>query len=140
MLTVNGQIVIEDQYLRFRFIRSQGPGGQNVNKVNTKAQLSFDLRSCPALTGAVKTRLAKLAGRRLNDEGILILECDQYREQSRNRQACLNRLTELVRQALIVPKRRRPTRPTRASKERRLDAKQRRSGVKSLRRHAIDND
>jgi ribosome-associated protein len=140
MLLINEAITIEDQYLRFRFVRSQGPGGQNVNKVNTKAQLNFHLRSCLAIPEAVKVRLAKLAGRRMTDEGVLILECDQFREQSRNRQACLDRLAELIRKALIIPKHRRPTRPTRSSKERRLIAKQRRSGIKSLRRRAADQD
>jgi ribosome-associated protein len=140
MLTINEAITIGEQYLRFRFIRSQGPGGQNVNKVNTKAQLSFEMRPCPALPEGVKGRLAKLAGRRMTDEGILILECDQYREQSRNRQACLDRLAGLIQKALIIPKHRRPTRPTRSSKERRLNAKQRRSGIKSLRRRAVDRD
>ena len=133
MLQINDKIAIEDDYIRLTYVRSAGPGGQNVNKLNTKAQLVFNLCACPTLTASVKKRLARLAGKRMTNAGILIIKSDRFRHQQRNRQECLNRLRLLIRKALITPKKRRPTTPTPASKRRRRAEKQRRSQTKSLR-------
>ena len=134
MLRINDQINIDDEYLRVTFVRSRGPGGQNVNKVNTRAQLVFDLEACPVLGPAVKKRLARLAGRRLTDKGTLIIHSDRFRRQNRNRTECLDRLRLLIKKALVTPKKRRPTPPTAAAQRQRLDDKRRRSRIKSLRR------
>lgn len=133
MLPINDKIIIADKHLRVSFVRSRGPGGQNVNKVNTRCQLTFDLLGCQVLDSAVKKRLALLAGRRLTDKGTLIIQSDRFRQQNRNRQQCLDRLRLLIQKALIPPKKRRPTKPTAASKRKRLEDKRRRSRQKSLR-------
>ena len=133
MLPINDKIIIDDELLRVSFVRSRGPGGQNVNKVNTRCQLTFDLHGCQVLNSAVKKRLASLAGRRLTDKGTLIIQSDRFRRQNRNRQQCLDRLRRLIQKALIPPKKRRPTKPTAASKRKRLEDKHRRSRLKSLR-------
>jgi len=133
MLQINDKISIEDKLLQIKFVRSSGPGGQNVNKVNTCAQLSFDLKHCEVLAPSVKNRLKRLAGARLTSQEVIQIESDRYREQSRNRQACLDRLRELIQKALIRPKKRIATKPTKASRQRRLDSKKQRSRVKSLR-------
>ena len=134
MLQINDRITISAQYIHVAYVRSSGPGGQNVNKVSTRAQLRFDLADYPDLTAAVKKRLAVLAGRRLTKEHTLVLESDRFRDQLRNRRECLDRLRRLILQALITPKKRRATKPTLASKRRRLAEKRRRSETKSLRR------
>jgi len=133
MLEINEQLKIPETCLRFRFVRSRGPGGQNVNKLNSCAQLTFDLTACPQLAPDVKKRLARLAGRRLTGRGTLLIESDRFREQFRNRQDARNRLRRLILDALQPPKPRRPTRPTAASVRRRLDRKHRRARLKSLR-------
>src|SRR5690606_22698915 len=115
------------------FIRSPGPGGQNVNKVASAAQLRFDLRHSPSLTDPVKRRAAALAGSRLTTEGEIVITASRHRTQALNREDALQRLAEILRAALVPPKPRRPTRPTLASKTRRLDAKSRRSTTKKLR-------
>lgn len=137
-LIVNDHLTIPADYLSFSFSRSSGPGGQNVNKVNTRAQLRFDLKNCPVLSEAVKKRLTKMSGPLLTQEGILLIESDEYRQQSRNREACLMRLAQMIRQALIPPKKRRPTRPTRGSIENRLAGKKHRGRLKSQRRENTD--
>ncbi len=118
----------------FDFVRASGPGGQNVNKVATSAQLRFDVTNSNALPSPAKSRLRQLAGRRLTQDGILIIEARSYRTQEQNREAALARFDELLRRALEKPKRRVPTKATAASRERRLESKKRKSDVKRTRR------
>ena len=130
MLKVGHLVEIPDEELDERFIRSSGPGGQNVNKVSTAVELRFDVRQSASLRDDVKARLIKLAGRRMTDDGVLVLRADRFRTQERNREDARQRLTELVAEALVPPKPRVKTRPTLASKKRRLDDKSRRGEVK----------
>ncbi len=115
-------------------VLASGPGGQNVNKVSTAVELRFDVRGSPSLPDGVKARLARLAGARLTQEGVLVLSAQRFRTQTRNREDALERLFELIRAAEVAPKRRRATRPTLGSKERRLESKGVRSGTKAMRR------
>jgi len=132
MLRVTDAISIDERELEERFVRASGPGGQNVNKVSTAVELRFDL-GASSLPEGVRARLVRLAGRRLSDDGILVIRADRFRTQERNREDARERLVELVRQATVVPKRRVPTRPPRAAKERRRDDKKKRGRVKRLR-------
>jgi ribosome-associated protein len=133
MLKITDQISLDERELEERFVRASGPGGQNVNKVSTAVELRFHVLGSPSLPEGVRVRLARLAGRRLSDEGILIIRADRFRTQERNREDARERLTELIRQATVVPKRRVPTKPSRASKARRRDDKKKRGRVKRLR-------
>jgi len=133
MLKITDQISLDERELEERFVRASGPGGQNVNKVSTAVELRFDLLGSASLPEGVRARLARLAGRRLSDEGILIIRADRFRTKERNREDARERLAELIRKATIVPKRRVPTKPSRASKERRRDDKKKRGRVKRLR-------
>jgi ribosome-associated protein len=133
MIRVNAQIELDEREIQEDFVRASGPGGQNVNKVSTAVQLRFDVVHSPSLPEPVRARLVTLAGRRLTQDGVLIIEAERYRSQRRNRDDALERLIELIREACEVDKPRRPTRPTLASKKRRLDSKQRRGETKKLR-------
>ena len=137
-LRVTPQIIIEDSELEESFIQASGPGGQNVNKVATAVQLRFDVVRSPSLPEDVRQRLTALAGRRLTQNGVLVLTARNHRTQERNREEARERLAELIRQAAIAPKPRRATRPTLASKKRRLEAKTVRAGIKRTRAKPVD--
>lgn len=134
MIRVTGRISLDPREIEISFIRASGPGGQHVNKVSSAVQLRFDVRGSQAYDDYVRARLEKLAGNRLTLDGVLVLTAQEHRSQERNRQDAIDRLVELIRAAAVVPKVRRATRPTLGSKQRRLDSKSKRSGVKSLRR------
>lgn len=134
MIRVTSAIAIDKSEIHEEFIRASGPGGQNVNKVATAVQLRFDVAGSPSLPEEVRERLIGLAGRRVTGDGVLVIDARRYRSQDRNRADALDRLIALVRQAARKPRTRRRTTPTRASRQRRLDAKRRRSKTKHLRK------
>ncbi|MFZ3360061.1 MAG: alternative ribosome rescue aminoacyl-tRNA hydrolase ArfB [Xanthobacteraceae bacterium] len=133
MIRVTPEIDIDEREIDEQFVRASGPGGQNVNKLSTAVQLRFDVRRSPSLPGEVRTRLERLAGSRLTRDGVLVIVAQRHRTQGRNRQDALDRLIDLIRSAGVRPIKRRPTKPTRASRERRIEGKKRRAGVKRLR-------
>lgn len=133
MLEITDKIAIDERELTERFIRASGPGGQNVNKVSTAVELRFDVRRSPSLPEAVRERLERLAGSRMTDDGVLVIRAERFRTQEMNREDARARLAELVVKALHVPKRRVPTKPSRAAKARRVDSKVKRGNVKKLR-------
>ncbi len=130
-VAVTPSIRLDEDELVERFVRAQGPGGQHVNKTSSAVELRFDVRNSPSLAEDVKARLERLAGSRLTSEGVIVLVAQTHSAQQLNREAARERLFALIREAALRPKRRRPTRPTLASKVRRLDGKTRRSGIKA---------
>jgi ribosome-associated protein len=134
MIPVTPHISIDEREIEESFVRSSGPGGQNVNKLSTAVQLRFDVRRSPSLPGDVRERLVRLAGSRMTNDGVLVIIAQRHRTQPRNREDALDRLIELIRQAAVRPVKRRPTKPTKASRERRIEGKKRRANTKHLRR------
>ena len=133
MIEIEGGVALDESELEFSFIRASGPGGQNVNKVSTAVQMRFDARRSPSLSDGVSTRLQKLAGSRLTQDGVIVITANRHRTQERNRADAIDRLVALIARAAVAPVARRPTRPTKASKAKRLDDKAKRGGVKALR-------
>jgi ribosome-associated protein len=134
MIRITDSISIDESELAEDFVRSSGPGGQNVNKLSTAVQLRFDVRHSPSLPNDVAIRLMRLAGSRLTKEGVIVITAQRHRTQERNRQDARDRLIEMIREAAVVPTKRRPTKPTKASREKRLESKKRRGSIKGMRR------
>lgn len=134
MIPITPTISLDEGELEERFIRSPGPGGQNVNKVETAVQLRFDVARSPSLPEDVRARLLRLGGRRVSTDGVLTIEAHRFRTRERNREDALERLAALIRRATERPKPRKKTRPTLASKRRRLESKRQRGDVKRLRK------
>jgi ribosome-associated protein len=134
MIRINAALSIDEREVEESFVRASGPGGQNVNKVSSAVQLRFDARRSPSLPEDVRARLMRLAGSRLTRDGVVIINAQRHRTQARNRAEALGRLVELIRHATIAPRARRATKPTKAARERRINAKKRRGGLKELRR------
>ncbi|MCB2209787.1 aminoacyl-tRNA hydrolase [bacterium] len=139
-MRITKSITIPDREITEKFIHASGPGGQNVNKVATAVQLRFDLRGSESLTKSVKDRLEQLANNQITTDGDLVIESSQYRSQAKNRVAARKKLAGLIRQALRPPKRRKRTRPSRASRERRLQNKRRNSRKKARRQETFPRD
>ena len=133
MIEITDTVALDENELEFSFIRASGPGGQNVNKVSSAVQMRFDARRSPSLPNSVSIRLQKLAGARLTQDGVIVITAARHRTQERNRADAIDRLVELIAKAAVEPVIRRPTRPTKASKQRRLEGKAQRGGVKALR-------
>lgn len=140
MLEITPSLAIDESELEERFVRSSGPGGQNVNKVSTAVELRFDAAHSPSLTEEIRTRLRGLAGSRMTADGMLLIDAREHRTQAANREEARNRLVALIRQATIRPKRRRKTTPTTGSKERRIQTKKIRSTTKRHRGKVAGDD
>ncbi len=130
MLEINSQLSIPDDELVERFVRASGPGGQNVNKVASAVELRFDVARSPSLPEALRERLLARRDRRLTDEGVLVIQASRFRDQAKNRDDAQARLAEVIRAALVVPKKRVATKPSRASQERRITGKKKRATIK----------
>ena len=133
-IRITDTISLDESEIEESFVRSSGPGGQNVNKLSTAVQLRFDVRRSPSLPNDVAVRLMRLAGKRLTKEGVLVIVAQNHRTQERNRADAQERLVALIQEAAVRPEKRIPTRPTRASREKRLEGKKVRSNIKGLRR------
>ncbi len=138
MLKITPEIAVSDDEIVLQFVRSSGPGGQHVNKVATAVQLRFDVAGSPSLPDEVRTRLRSIAGRRLTEGGILVIDARRFRSQERNRQDAIERLVTLIRRAAQRPKPRKKTRPSAGARQRRLEEKRRRGETKLLRRRVTD--
>ena len=136
---ITGRLAIDPDEIHESFVRAGGPGGQHVNTTSSAVQLRFDVRHSPSLPDDVRARLERLAGHRLTRDGVLVLQAQGQRSQKRNREEALKRLVELVRVAARPPVKRKPTKPSKASKQRRLDSKKRHGALKSLRRARPDD-
>ncbi len=135
MIEITPTLFLDEREVRFEFTRASGPGGQNVNKVATSVQLRFDYQASTSLPPDVKQRLAQQAHHRINEQGVLVIEAHRFRSQAKNRQDALDRLVTLIRRAFDVPRKRKKTQPTLASKQRRLADKKQRSEIKRARRN-----
>jgi ribosome-associated protein len=138
LLRVTDAIALDESELEERFVLSSGPGGQNVNKVASAVELRFDAGRSPALSDDLRVRLKTLAGRRMTKDGVLVLQGNRFRDQQRNREDVRARLIDLIARAAFVPKRRKPTKPSRAAKEKRLDEKKLHSRLKRARGKVVE--
>ena len=139
-VAVSSSLEIPDELLVLRMVRASGPGGQNVNKVSNAVELRFDTAGWDALPAAARPRLRRIAGRRMTDDGLIVIDAQRFRSLEQNRADAIERLVAMIRESLVEPKPRRPTRPTRASKERRLAGKSRDSRTKKLRTRVRGED
>ena len=134
MIQITERITIDEREIKEEFVRASGPGGQNVNKVSTAVKLRFNVAKSPSLPHEVKERLIRLAGKRMTEKGVLVIDARRFRTQERNRQDARERLVRLIESASEIPKRRKKTRPTSTSRQRRLDEKHRRGEIKRMRK------